>query len=425
MSQALWIIDDALTGLQSLPDESVDLVLTSPPFLALRSYLPEDHPSKHLEMGSEATPGEFVDALVRVVEECRRVLAPHGSIGIELGDTYGGSGGAGGDYDAEGLRTGQPRFGGSASRKRTRPVSVNTENEDAAPPNRLRTRRQLAGWPLDKSLSLIPQTVWWTLVYGRNPHTGRETEPWRLRNIVRWCRPNPPVGALGDKYRPATSELAIFAKDSKRFFDLDAVREPYSPNSHDRTAKGVDSRPNTLKTSPDGNRNTLAIKNNDGAGRPPYDYWEIPTQPYKGAHYATFPKALVDKPIRSMCPQRVCVVCGLPSERIAETTNAIGKSAGRAAWREDPDTNSMMRSGEHDVRVSDTPAAQRVTLGWSDCGHDDWRNGVVLDPFAGTGTTLEVATGHGRDAIGIDLDERNEVLARERVGMFLTTREVD
>ena len=65
-------------------------------------------------------------------------------------------------------------------------------------------------------------------------------------------------------------------------------------------------------------------------------------------------------------------------------------------------------------------ATKRVdTVGWSDCGHNAWRNGLVLDPFAGSGTTLAVATGHGRDCIGIDLDERNVDLARERVGMFL------
>lgn len=61
------------------------------------------------------------------------------------------------------------------------------------------------------------------------------------------------------------------------------------------------------------------------------------------------------------------------------------------------------------------------TVGWTDCGHNNWRPGIVLDPFAGTGTTLAVATGHGRDAIGIDIDERNAHLAEERIGpMFLT-----
>jgi hypothetical protein len=57
-----------------------------------------------------------------------------------------------------------------------------------------------------------------------------------------------------------------------------------------------------------------------------------------------------------------------------------------------------------------------TTLGWTDCGHNNWRTGIELDPFAGSGTTLAVATGHGRDAIGIDLDSRNLELARDRVG---------
>jgi DNA modification methylase len=60
-----------------------------------------------------------------------------------------------------------------------------------------------------------------------------------------------------------------------------------------------------------------------------------------------------------------------------------------------------------------------TTLGWTDCGHDTWRTGIVLDPFAGSGTTLEAAQLVGRHAIGIDLDERNAELARDRVGMFL------
>jgi DNA modification methylase len=61
----------------------------------------------------------------------------------------------------------------------------------------------------------------------------------------------------------------------------------------------------------------------------------------------------------------------------------------------------------------------RATTGWSDCNHGTWRPGRILDPFVGSGTTLEVATGMGREAVGIDIDERNADLARQRVGMFL------
>jgi len=69
---AHWYTGDALTVMRTLPDASVDLVLTSPPFLALRSYLPADHPDKASELGSESGPGLFVDALVEIVEECSR-----------------------------------------------------------------------------------------------------------------------------------------------------------------------------------------------------------------------------------------------------------------------------------------------------------------------------------------------------------------
>ena len=64
--------------------------------------------------------------------------------------------------------------------------------------------------------------------------------------------------------------------------------------------------------------------------------------------------------------------------------------------------------------------AENVTVGWSDCGHDSYRTGVVLDPFAGSGTSLEAALGVGRHAIGIDLDPRNADLALERCGMYLS-----
>jgi site-specific DNA-methyltransferase (adenine-specific) len=440
MSDATWYTGDSLETLKTLPAESVDLVITSPPFLALRSYLPADDPNKHLEMGSEATPGLFVDALMRVVEECRRVLAPHGSLCLELGDTYASEG---------------------------------------------------DGWPLPKSLSLIPETVRFTMVYGRNPHTGRETPQWRLRNVVRWVRPNPPVGALGDKYRPATSELMVFAQGAKRFFDLDAVRQPLKdPGAYvPRTNEGRKGH-SRLGT---GQWHDLGPYDASlSAGAPPLDWWEIPTQPYRGAHYATWPKRLLDIPIRSMVPEKVCRVCGKPSERIREhlgqrrfkaplkphafgreliaamtdqgmTVGALADHLGVTEWmirhyRAETATpqlpsverweqiSAILEFPEHVVSALEIVEAEYetedrgnreiegrlsggpqngdlpkvVSTGWSDCGHNDWRRGVVLDPFAGSGTTLEVATGHGRNAIGIDLDERNYHLALQRIGMFLT-----
>jgi len=112
--------------------------------------------------------------------------------------------------------------------------------------------------------------------------------------------------------------------------------------------------------------------------------------------------------IKAMCPEKVCRTCGKSSERIV-TADYDG-----ATWPSGGSTNGLSRQSE---RV-DLPYAGQ-TLGFTDCGHDNFRPGLVLDPFAGSGTTLQVASGHGRDSIGIDLDERNLELARERVGMFL------
>lgn len=446
-----YYVGDARTVMRSLPAGSVDLVLSSPPFLALRSYLPPGHPDKAKELGSEPTPGEFIDALLDVVEEADRALAPHGSLILEMGDTYAGSGGAGGDYAENGLREGQQRFDGSASKAfglgaAPRPARDRWRAPEA---DSGRVRRQMGngrdwpqspganwkgerdGWPLDKSLCLVPELLRFALAYGLNPLTGRQTPRWRVRNVVRWCRPNPPVGALADKFRPATSEMVVACKSRRRYFDLDAVRtELKKPDAHY-------TRENATYASTNNKTDTLGPYDaRSSAGAPPLDWWEpneeevilweewrdqfgeqlwvIPTKGYPGSHYATWPPALCVRPILSMCPERVCTECGEPSRRITSiehqpnrSTNgpqsldrrhAIGGSAGFAVRA---------------VRVAED-------LGWTDCGHGAYRPGVVLDPFAGTGTTGLVATGHGRSAVLIDLDERNLHLARERIGMFLT-----
>ena len=158
-----------------------------------------------------------------------------------------------------------------------------------------------------------------------------------------------------------------------------------------------------------------ALKNTtltDNETAPPLDTWIIPTQGYKGAHYATFPRSLLEIPIKSMCPKEVCNVCGEPRRRITKTLNPVG-----VGFRRSREPRSARALSSTDVPT----AAQRITTGWTDCGHDDYRVGVVLDPFVGSGTTLEVAAGLGRSGIGIDIDASNFELAvrRQLLGMFL------
>jgi SAM-dependent methyltransferase len=405
VSEARYVVGDVFAELAKIPDGSIDLIVTSPPFLALRSYLPADHPMKHREIGSEASPAVFLSTLLALTREWRRVLAPHGSIAVELGDTYSGAGGYG-SPDSPNPAYGAERFG---------------ERWEARTAKRF--KRKDDGWPLAKSLCGIPTLYAWSLAYGRNLLEPADTiDPWRIRNVVVWHRPNPPVGALGDKVRPSTSYITVATVAADRWFDLDAERTEHTkPNGNGMTR--VQSQRTTLRL----NEGQIGYYNEGHpAGAPPLDcwfdeadgddVWTIPTQPYAGAHYATWPIRLASRLVNLMCPRQVCTVCGTPRRRITQADEAT-----RLANRER--TGFAVRDGREngDATYRSTaflPSAH-TTLGWSDCGHDSYRNGITLDPFAGSGTTLAAASGLGRDSIGIDLDPRNLDLARARVGMFL------
>ena len=428
-----YLVGDVFDRMSELADNSVDLILTSPPFLALRSYLPADHPDKDKEIGSEATPAEYIDVLLRLTAEWRRLLAPHGSLVVELGDTFSGSGGSGGDY-LEGLikKGEEPPVGSAAlaARHKDRPQDddggyqadqrVQYDGHRAAIRN-MNNKIQGGGpgWPLAKSLTLTPEAYRFALAYGTNPHTGQPSPAgqWRIRNVVRWVRPNPPVGALGDKFRPATSELVVACTSKDRWFDLDAVREPgASFGRPEGLSNGSKKRGPDTATHDRGLGEDDRILKHNPAGAPPLDWWKISPKGYAGAHYAIWPSELCVKPIKAMCPREVCRECGEPRRRITSPTHDMEHNRKRreigaiSGWNHD----------RGDGGSSSFVPAEYETLGWSDCGHDNYRPGLVLDPFAGTGTTLAVAHGHGRDAIGIDIDPRNAELARDRVGpLFL------
>lgn len=442
-----YLVGDVRAVLATLPAASVDLVVTSPPFLAVRSYLPADHPDKALEMGSEPTPAAYLDGLLDVVGACGRVLAPHGSLVFELGDTYSGSGGAGGDYADDGLREGQPAFKGSASKQRSgwhRSGKEDVERYRALGAVDSGSPNGGFGWPLAKSKCLIPELFAGSLAYGYN--LAGPTDPawvyrpsvagrWRVRNQIAWCRTNPPVGALGDKWRPGHSSITVACRNTDRYWDDIATRTAIDENAgkragtHNKGAKSRALRPELDAWTPE----------QSPAGAPLLDWWVINNDGFSGSHYATFPPELCVPLIEAMCPRRVCRTCGLPSRRIVETeyTPHGDPAKHNAEPKAAADYPLQMRQQNAQGMANGRADKHSITLGWSSCGcpgtdglrldghhtGTGWRPGLVLDPYAGTATTLQVAHGHGRDSIGIDLDDRNLEHARTRLGMFLTEPE--
>lgn len=367
-----YLIGDTREQVATIPDGSVSLVATSPPFIALRSYLPADHPMKHAEIGSEPDPATFLDTLLALTAEWGRVLAPWGSIAIELGDTYSSL-----DSVDSARSSGRSWIDGS--------------------PDDNRKRGGGPGWPRAKCLALIPQLYAIALAYGINPLTGQPSPAgqWLVRNVVVWHRPNPAVGALGDKVRPSTSYITIATRSPKRWFDLTAVR-----NVESNTTRLVGGYA-MVGGVPSHDVGPRAL---NPAGAPPldtwtdhHDTWTITTQPSSLAHYAMWPAKLAERLVLMMAPREVCTVCGEPRRRVEKSVR-LGDESHANPWDAHCKTGGPWTSGL---------ATRPETLGFTDCGHDNYQPGTVLDPFAGTGTTLAVAALHGRNAIGIDIDSRN------------------
>ena len=156
-------------------------------------------------------------------------------------------------------------------------------------------------------------------------------------------------------------------------------------------------------------------------GRNVRSVWEIATQPFPGAHFATFPEALVRRCLLAGCPEQVCATCGLPRTRqtrvsyVKSPIHGEGSVHGSRGVAAQPTHLTGGRANK--VGVSGQPRFSKrvMTLGWRDCGHGAYRPGLVLDPFFGAGTTGVVAESLGRDWLGVELSPSYVALARRRL----------
>lgn len=432
---------DACDRLAELPEGSVHLAATSPPYFQLRSYATGEE-AKPKELGSEKTVAEFVENLVRVGEAVRRVVRDDGLFFVNLGDTYNTN----------------PKGKGSTS-------SVNRPTNTAA----IATGRHDT-CAKAKSLLGIP----WRVAFAM------ETAGWYLRKEIIWAKPNPMPESVMDRPTSSHETVFMFAKSTRNFWDKEAVREKGVIPAGTLGAKGSAERAST----PGVNARPPEYKVYDGR-RNLRDVWWIQTRPFKGAHFATFPAELVAPMILGgTSAAGVCVACGTPHRRVTELVGLIrvggyiGGSGGglgsknplaklqkngkhmpaciplrdTIAW--DPGCGPSREcdrcKGEGIIEVpNDLPevagprqgqlaedwpeeerpdpervaapvdvAADALEDGFEECprcmGYGEIRTGctsekpvpaLVVDPFLGSGTTVREAVRLGRRGAGFDLSE--------------------
>jgi len=219
--------------------------------------------------------------------------------------------------------------------------------------------------------------------------------------------------SVTDRPTKAHEYVFLMTKSARYYYDADAVREEYT-KPLDRWGGDVLDKVN-MQEGTQGNPISLARPRDmrpNKAGRNRRTVWHIATAPYSGAHFATYPPALVEPCIKAGTSERgVCPECGAPWERVVEKNSPNDAELWPSGWGNRGFIGEKHKgSHTHDVTES-------TTLGWRPtCEHDaEPIPAVVFDPFAGSGTTLQVARALGRHGVGLDLSAEYLQLARQRL----------
>lgn len=380
-----------------LPAESVDAVITSPPYFGLRAYAGEqciDWPEVEYSpmpglppltisamrsaLGMEPSIESYIGHLMLVMREMWRVLKPHGTAWINLGDSY----------------ANDTKWGGSTGGKHAKALHGTS----------FIGRGRIATGLQPKSLMGIP----WRFAFAA------QADGWLLRSDVIWakglsflldyagsCMPE----SVQDRPTKGHEYIFLLAKRADYYFDMEAVREPARTGYNGSTFTNGKTAAAREHLAPVGRAER---QNQDGAnGRQIRSVWAISPQPYSAAHFAVWPPHLVEPMIKaSTSAHGVCSRCGAPWEREVERdpANMLARH----------ERGEPMRHGLNGATASRASAVGRfsgaiTTTGWRptcDCTTGEPVPATVLDCFSGSGTTGRVALKLGRNYIGCDVSEQ-------------------
>lgn len=368
---------DAVETLREMPDSSIHMAMCSPPYFGLRDYGVDG------QIGLEENLSEYIDNLVGVAEELRRVLRDDGSWWLNLGDSFAGSWGAQSKDETE---NNLPQHG----------------HPDKNPARNGQLRR--------KSKMLVPHRVAIAL----------EDAGWIVRSDAVWAKPNPMPHPVKDRLNEHKEFLFHITPEPDYWFDLDAVREPHAESTvrdAEREYGWNDNKvnPQNIEHHGEGGINDPESSREEflhPGGKNPGDILEITVKSFPEAHFAVYPPELCELPIKSSCPPTVCAECGTPYERDVDRTPGEYDYTDRMA--EMGEFGRAQASGT----VKELPKAEMN--GWEqacDCETDETEPGIVLDPFSGAGTTALVGKRLGRRFTGIELNPEYVALAQKRIGV--------
>jgi len=372
------LVGDVLERLKDLSDGCVQCVVTSPPYWGLRDY------GCAGQLGLEPTPDAYVSRIVEVFREVRRVLRDDGTLWLNLGDSYGATGGntamTGGKSDpSRGVKMG---FG-------------NLPNTETG----LRP----------KNLIGIPWRVAFAL----------QADGWYLRQDIIWHKPNPMPESITDRCTKSHEYIFLLSKSARYFYDSEAIKETAIHSGRVVKATGILSKNANAGF---GNDTKLGFTTRDilvSGKRNKRSVWSITTKPFSGAHFAVFPEELPELCIKAGTSEKgSCSVCGAPWERIIERTQLNRTELPK----ESPNYRPNTYQGEYeDINgKGDAGFTETKTIGWQptcECNAPVIPC-IVLDPFFGSGTVGVVAKRLGRDWIGIELNPEYASMAEKRIVGF-------
>jgi DNA modification methylase len=263
---------DALTVLRTLPDCSVQMCVTSPPYFGLRDY------GVSGQLGLEKTPQLYVDAMVGVFSEVKRVLRDDGTLWLNIGDSYAGSG-----------KGGNPEEGKQATNRGSQSIGVlyGKTGEIARQAAVTNVTRKTFDGIKAKDLIGIP----WLLAFALR------ADGWYLRSDIIWHKPNPMPESVMDRPTKSHEYLFLLTKSPTYYYDADAIAEGTAkPESIGRVQASWGKKKaigRAMGRSPSGNEATDADYIGS-ATRNKRSVWTVSTTPYREAHFATFPPDLIE-----------------------------------------------------------------------------------------------------------------------------------